>query len=111
MEASANFRLLWPRFFRQVQFYLAGISFRYRNFFVLPGQPEEAVDFMSEIRSLDSDHSSFDRVGGHAVLNFAASSVFPPRNRGSYGVAQSKVVWGPRHVIRSRSSWVYLWRR
>ena len=110
METGANFYLLRPRFFRQIQFYLAGISFRYRNFFVLPGQPEEAMDFIAEIRSLDSDHSSFDRVGGDAVLNFAPSSILPPRDRGSYDVTPSEVECAPKHVIRPSSSWTYLWR-
>ena len=68
METTANFHLLRPRFFRQVQFYLAGVSFRYRNFFVLSGQPEGAMDFVAEIRPLDGGHSSFGRVGGDAVL-------------------------------------------
>src|SRR5206468_1378245 len=110
MEASANFRLLRPRFFRQVQFCLAGTSFRYRNFFVLPGQPTKDMDFMSEIPSLDSDHSCFDRRWGSAVPNFAPFFVFPPRHGSSYAITPSDVGWAPKHVIRPSGSWVYFWR-
>ena len=92
METTANFHLLRPRFFRQVQFYLAGVSFRYRNFFVLSGQPEGAMDFVAEIRPLDGGHSSFGRVGGDAVLSFASPSVFRPPNRDSDELTPSEVV-------------------
>lgn len=111
METTANFHLLRPRFFRQVQFYLAGVSFRYRNFFVLPGQSEGAMDFVAEIRPLDGGHSSFGRVGGDAVLSFASSSVFQPPNRDSDELTPSEVIWAPTDVIRPGSSLVYLSRR
>ena len=78
---------------------------------MLPGQPEEAMDFMPEIRSLDSAHCCFDRVRGGAVLNFASSSAFPSRERDSYDVTPSEVECAPKHVIRPSSSWIYLWRR
>src|SRR6266571_6783435 len=98
METGANFHLLRPRFFRQVQFYLAGISFRYRNFFVLPREPEESMEFSPEIRPLGGDHSCFDRVGGDAVLHFAPPSALSPRNRGSYDFTPTEVGCAPKHV-------------
>ncbi len=65
---------------------------------------EEAMDFIPKIRPLDSDHSSFARVGGGAVLNFAPSSTLPPRDRGSYRVTPSEVGCAPKHVIRPGGS-------
>src|SRR5438067_10705973 len=80
MEDRPYSYLLRTRFFRQVQFYLAGISFPYRHFFVLPRQPEAPLGFIPEIRPTDGAYYCFDRVGCDALFTLPLLLHFhPPR--------------------------------
>src|SRR5881398_738852 len=108
MEGRPYSYLLRTGFFRQVLFYLVGVSFRYRHFFVLPGQPEEPLGFIPEIRLSDGGHFCFDRVGCDALLHSAPSFAFPPTWSSYDGVA-SEVEWAANHLIRCRCGPPYLW--
>src|SRR6266513_5469911 len=98
MEDRPYSYLLRTRFFRQVQFYLAGISFPYRHFFVLPRQPEAPLGFIPEIRPTDGAYYCFDRVGCDALFHSAPASPFPP-TWSSYGGPGSEVEWAGDHLI------------
>ena len=110
METRPYFYLLRTRLLRQVQFRLADISFRYRDLFMLPGQPEESMAFMLEIHPLGGGHSYFGRVGCDAILGFASSSAFPPHcHQGSYDGPRSEVGCARKHFIGFRGGLLYLW--
>src|SRR6266513_2023961 len=108
MEDRPYSYLLRTGFFRQVQLYLAGVSFRYRHFFVLPGQPEEPLGFIPEIRPSNGGDFRFDRVGCGALLHSPPSSPFPP-TWSSYDRSASEVEWAVNHLIRCRCGQLYLW--
>src|SRR5207247_10997667 len=104
------FYLRWPRFFRYVEFYLAGVDIRYRDFFVLPGQSEESVGFIAKIRPLDSGNSRFDCGRCDAILSVASSSAFPPPHyQSSYNGSPSEVGCACKHLIGFLGCSPYLW--